>query len=96
MKTIKKTMITQEDINRQLFLARMCAQRHYKWGNKRLGDNILATSSKMALLSLRLVEKRLKPIRCHLCNKRLTLGLEVEFYKNVNACYTCDKSINNL
>jgi hypothetical protein len=82
--------MNEQEINTMLIKTRQLADDAYKHGTRSLGAAILQTGSKYALLQLKNVEKRYKPLQCR-CGKQLTKGIEIEFYKNTGECMDEEK-----
>lgn len=55
-----------------------------------VATQVLRTGSVMAELALKLAGAQNHIVVCGSCKRQLRTGLEIEFYKNVGECYSCD------
>ena len=84
-------MKSEQQINRELLLAREVADKLSRQGREELAIKILRISSQMALRDLQGVEDR-HIIICPLCKKQLRTSYEIESYTHTGSCLGCNNS----
>lgn len=79
-----------QTINRDLMIARNLADLEYNKGNTEIGALILGIASKKALMDMEIAGIKSYPVICRGCNKKLTIGFEIEIYNQTGECLSCD------